>query len=228
MNEQQTAGQAQKTGQLPLSDRIAIVFEKHRKPIITLVTLLVVAGAGALLWMQKTKMDNEQASIALSKITPWIEEGDEAKAINGSGGTKGLKAIASEYGNTTGGNLARLYLATIYFNQGKNDAALALFDAFSHKDGDLKASALAGAAACRIQKSEFAKAAEGYAKASESARNESLKGQYLNKAGDAWVLAGKPEKAKPLFDDVVRQWPGSSPAREAGHALLRLSGSGVQ
>ncbi|NTW54207.1 MAG: hypothetical protein HGB15_05525 [Chlorobaculum sp.] len=211
-----------------LSVRLLEIGIKYKKQLSTLVIIICLAAGGALFWMQKTKVDEAQASVALAKITPWLETGDIHKAIDGEGSIKGLNSIAKTWGNTPSGKTAKLYLAYILLNSGKPDDALAMYKGFSSDNKDLQASALAGAAACHVAKKAFADAAAEYEKASETAENEALKSAYLNSAADSYTSAGQPDKAAKLLDQVIKSWPATAAAGTARRTLLRLAGAGVQ
>jgi predicted negative regulator of RcsB-dependent stress response len=217
MNDMNTAI----TQALPKPTFVDLLLEK-KKLVIGIILIIAVTAGGVFFWMQKTKADEEKASLALSKAVTWIEAGDSVKAL------KGLKEVVSGYGSTPSGNMARLYLGTIYYNLNRPDEALAMYNAFSNGNKDLQASALAGAAACRVQKKAFGAAAESYEKASATAENESLKAMYLNKAAENDIEAGKPDKAAKLLDQVIKTWPGTSSAAVAQRTTWRLSGQGVQ
>lgn len=210
------------------SDRMLEIGIKYKKQLTALVVVICLAAGGTLFWMQKTKVDEVQASLALAKITPWIEMGDVDKAVNGEGSIKGLNSIVKTWGGTPSGKTARLYMAYILLNSGKPDDALSMYKGFSSDDKDLQASALAGAAACHVQKKAFAEAAPEYEKASETAENETLKSMYLTKAAESYSGAGQADKAAKLYDQVIKTWPATSSAGMAQRALLRLAGAGVQ
>ncbi|NTV01742.1 MAG: tetratricopeptide repeat protein [Chlorobiaceae bacterium] len=218
MNEQNTVHAVQA---LPKPTFIDLLLEKKQLLIVLLIAIALIGGGG-FFWMQKTKTDEANASMALSKASVWIQTGDSERA------TKALKEIVNGYGGTASGNMARLYLATIYYTMNRPDEALAMYRAFSSGNKDLQASALAGAASCNVQKKAFTAAAEGFEKASDAAENESLKATYLNKAAESDILAGKPAEAVKLLDKVVRSWPGTSSAAVAQRTMWRLSGQGIQ
>jgi predicted negative regulator of RcsB-dependent stress response len=209
------------TQALPKPTFVDLLLEQ-KKLIIGIILIIAVTAGGAYFWTQKTQADEEKASLALSKAVTWIETGDSVKAV------KGLKEIVSGYGSTRSGNMARLYLGTIYYNMNRPDEALAMYNAFSGGNKDLQASALAGAAACNVQKKAFTAAAESYEKASATAENESLKAMYLNKAAENDIEAGKPDMAAKLLNQVIKSWPGTSSAAIAQRTMWRLAGQGVQ
>jgi predicted negative regulator of RcsB-dependent stress response len=210
------------------SDRMLEISIKYKKQLTALFIVICLAAGGTLFWMQKTKVDEAQASLALAKLTPWIETGDINKAINGEGSIKGLNGIAKTWGGTQSGKMAKLYMANMLLNSGKPDDALSMYQSFNSDNKDLQASALAGAAACNVIKKAFAEAALEYEKASETAENEALKSVYLNKAAESYASAGQPEKAAKLLDQVIKSWPGTASAGVARRTLWRLAGEGVQ
>jgi predicted negative regulator of RcsB-dependent stress response len=211
-----------------LSVRMLEIGIKYKTQLTVLFVVICLAAGGTLFWMQKTRVDEAQASLALAKITPWIETGDLNRAINGEGSIKGLHKIAATWSNTSSGKLARLYMAAIMLNNGKPDEALAMYKGFSSDNKDLQASALAGAAACHVSKKAFGEAAQEYEKASEAAETESLKAMYLNKAAESYASASQPDKAAKLLDQVIKSWPATSSAGVARRSLWRLAGAGVQ
>lgn len=218
MNEQTTARPMQA---LPKPTFIDLLLEK-KQLLIGLVLAIAITAGGVIFWMQKTKADEEKASLALSKAAVWIETGDSARA------TQALREIISSYGGTSSGTTAKLYLATISYTMNKPDEALALYQSISTGNKDLQASALAGAASCNVQKKAFSAAAEGFEKAADTAENEALKAMYLNKAAESDIAAGKPDLAVKLLDKVIKSWPGTASAAVAQRSMWRLSGQGLQ
>lgn len=211
-----------------LTDRLLELYLKQKNLIIAAVVVVCLSAGGALFWMQKNKADEAAASIALSKALSMIKTGQMQAAVEGQGTVKGLKAIADTWGNTPSGNLSRLYLATILFTNGKTDAALEQYKAFSSKDNDLQAAAIAGVASCQVQKKAFAAAAGEFEKASDKAENETLKAMYLRQAAESEEAAGKLDKAVELSVRVIRTWPATSSAGLSRRTLLRLEGAGAQ
>jgi predicted negative regulator of RcsB-dependent stress response len=173
--------------------------------------------------MKQMESNEAKASLVLSAIMPVMDSGDFQKAVDGEKTMPGLKEIVSKYGNTPSGNMARLFLASAYYSLNKPDAALAMYGSFSNKNKDLEAAALAGTGACHTQLKQFATAADDYQNA--SAENETLKGQYLNKSADNRLLAGDSVKAKAVYNDVIKQFAGTSAAAVAQRSLWRLEGS---
>ncbi len=198
----------------------------HKNKIIALVSILLIAGGGIFYWMQKSRVDEQQASLALSKLTPAIEAASKPGEASNKALASNMQTIIKRWGYTPSGNKAKLYLATLYYNSGKPGEALALYAKVKSGNNDLQASAIGGAAACHVQQKQFAKAATAYAKASETADNEALKAMYLNKAAESYVLDKQPAEAVKQLEKVIKSWPETSSAVVAQRTLWRLEGSG--
>jgi len=230
MNDFNTAADQQVSDQQvsekpSFADTLLAAAIKYRNLLIGGVVLCMIIAGGTWFWIQKTQADEQKASLALSRVIPYMQTGDLEKAISGATGSEGLKAIAEHYGSTPSGNMAKLYLGAIYLSTNKPDAARVMYESFSHKNKDLMAAALAGSASCLTEKKQFAEAADGYEKASSSASNEALRSAYLVRAAETRLAAGQPDKAKKMYDDIIKQFPGSPSAGFAQRAQLRLSGS---
>ncbi|NTU52938.1 MAG: hypothetical protein HGA97_04385 [Chlorobiaceae bacterium] len=212
---------------LKLYDHLLAIAIKRKNIIMPLISAICLSAGGGLFWMQKIKADEAAASIALSKDIALVKAGELDKAIEGTGGNKGLKTIIKTWGHTESGNMSRLYLATFSYDSGKIDEALAMYNNFNSKNNDLQAAAIAGAAACHVQKKAFSTAATEFEKASSTAENEALKSMYLKLAAENQDLAGQPDKAAQLLVKVIRTWPGSASAGMARRTLLYLEGKGA-
>jgi tetratricopeptide (TPR) repeat protein len=225
MNDLNVSNVPQAPEKPSFADNLIASAIRYKNIIIgTLLVALVVAG-GVFFWMKQMQGNEEKAALMLSRIMPVMESGDLRKAIDGDKTLPGLKSVIGQYGSTPSGNMARLILATAYYSMNKPDSALAMYGSFSHKNKDLEAAAFAGSGACHMQQKQFAKAAEDYEKASAAAENEALKAHYLVRAADNDYLAGQTAKARTRYNEIVRQFPGSSAAAIAQRSIWKLSGS---
>lgn len=228
MNDFTTAADQTASGKSSFTDSLFANAIKYRNLLIGVLAMCLLIAGGSWYWIQKTQADEQKASLALSRIIPYMETGDLDKAVSGAAGTEGLKAIASQYGSTPSGNMARLYLGAIYLSTKKTDEALAMYDSFSHSNKDLMAAAIAGSASCRSDKKQFAAAADGYEKAASTAVNEALRSTCLVRAAESRMAAGQADKAKIIYDDIIKNHPGSPASGIAQRAQLKLSGGEQQ
>ncbi|HHE31921.1 MAG TPA: hypothetical protein ENL07_04660 [Chlorobaculum parvum] len=210
-----------------LADNWLEIVMLHKNKIIALVSIILIVGGGIFYWIQKSRVDEEQAALALSKLTPAVEAASETGSTDNEALVSNMQTIIKRWGYTPSGNKTKLYLATLWFNAGKTNEALVLYDKVKSDNKDMQASAIAGSAACHVQDKKFAKAATAYAKASETAENEALKAMYLNKAAESYVLDKQPAEAVKRLEQVIKSWSETSSAVVAQRTLWRLEGSGV-
>jgi tetratricopeptide (TPR) repeat protein len=212
-----------------ISDRLLAFAIKRKTPLVALVVVICLSSGGGLLWMQKTKADEAAASTALSQAISLLNTGQIDKAIDGNGPVKGLKSIIKTWGSTTSGNMSRLYLASLYYDTGRYDEALGMYNAFSSgQNKDMQAAAIAGAASCHLQKKAYSTAAAEFEKASGSAENHALKAMYLKQAAESYDMAGQSDKAGELIVQVIRTWPETSFAAMARQKIPFLEGKGAK
>jgi len=210
-----------------LADNWLEIVMLHKNKIITLVSIVLIVTGGIFYWIQKSRVDEEQASLALSKLLPAVEAASETGSTDNEALVSNMQTIIKRWGYTPSGNKTKLYLATLWYNGGKTNEALALYDKVKSNNKDLQASAIAGAAACHVQDKKFAEAATAYEKASETAENEALKAMYLNKSAENYVLGKQPAEAVKRLEKVIKSWPETSSAVVALRTLWRLEGAGV-
>lgn len=210
-----------------LADSWLEIVMLHKSKIIALVTVILIAVAGTLYWIQKSRVDEQQAEAALSKLIPAVDAASEPGGTDNEVLISDMRTIIKRWGYTPSGNKTKLYLATIWFNSGKTGEALALYEKVKSDNKDIHAAAIAGAAACHVQDKQFAKAATAYEKASDTAKNEALKAIYLNKAAESYIQENQPAEALKQLKRVIKSWPETSSAMVAHRTLWRLEGAGV-
>ena len=202
---------------------------KYKTAIIAALVLIIALGGGSFFWMQHQKSSEQEASLQLSRISPFLDQGDFQAAINGQGKVPGLKKIAAEYaGKFTGtpsGNMANLLLANAYYSIGELDSALKVFKTVSIANNDLAAAALAGAGDCYFNKNQFAQAAESYQEASKQSDNSVLKSQYLSHAANSFQQSNQFKKAAELYTKIIADYPGTTGAAVAQRSLWQISGN---
>jgi TolA-binding protein len=138
------------------------------------------------------------------------------QAIDGAPaeGTFGLVSIVDEYGGTSAGMMARIYLANAYLQQGKYAEALDLYEDVSTDDRTVASGARAGAARCHEHLGAFADAASAYERSVSQDPKNPLAPDRLLAAAANHKLAGNRDRASAAIATLRQQYPTSSYARD--------------
>ena len=194
------------------------------------LTVLAVVIIGLVFYANNRRSNSEKAASEFGKVFSIYDaaanDPQQYKvAINGQPerGIMGLKGIVDNYGGSDAGELARFYLASAYYFTGQYDDALAHFDKFSGGTDQLKASALAGMAACYEVKREYGKASSYYEKAARQISDRISTPEYLSHAARCYGLSGEKEKAVTLFKKIKKEYPTSTAARDADRYIAQFS-----
>jgi TolA-binding protein len=191
-------------------------FEENQK------TILIAAGSFLLLvflviyFVNRSKERDIESTTLLGNVIGLYDQGQYQQAIDGvpAKKIKGLKEIVDEYGSTESGEAAKVFLANAYYNLGKYDEALKLYEDYGGDNKLFQATAYAGAAACYEIKGEKEKAAELYLKAAKVNKSEVYTPEYLLYSSRLYAELGKKDVAKKLLDQIKKEYSTSAQARD--------------
>lgn len=191
-------------------------FEENQK------TILIAAGSFLLLvflviyFVNRSKERDIESTTLLGNVIGLYDQGQYQQAIDGvpAKKIKGLKEIVDEYGSTESGEAAKVFLANAYYNLGKYDEALKLYEDYGGDNKLFQAIAYAGAAACYEIKGEKEKAAELYLKAAKVNKSEVYTPEYLLYSARLYAGLGKKDVAKKLLDQIKKEYSTSAQARD--------------
>jgi tetratricopeptide (TPR) repeat protein len=194
--------------------------------IIALIAIVVLGG----IYLRNRSANSEKAATELGKVFSIYDAGaNDARqykvAIDGlpGKGIMGLKAIAESYGGTEAGELARFYLANAYYYTGSVDEALREYDKFSGSEKLVKASALAGLAACYESKGNYTDAGSSFEKAAGMVSTNPSAPVYFASAARCYAKAGEKDKALNVFQRLKHEYPTSQEARDAERYVSAFS-----
>jgi Uncharacterized protein conserved in bacteria len=205
--------------ELPLAQRLLIWFEANKKMAIGGVIILCVAGFGIwyVSWQKEQKELN--ASTALSSIsTPQL-----GVAGARSNAADAYLKIANQYPKSAAGARALLFAAGSLFIDGKFDEARAKFEQFNreNRESPLVGEAMLGIAACFDAQGKTNEAVTAYKAIVDRRGSENVGPQAKFALARYYEAQGKPELARPLFEEVARE-QYSSLGSEAGIRLEEL------
>ncbi len=204
--------------------------QNNRNLLIIGIVAVVVAVLGFVYYRNAQNEKEQEAALALSRISSYVEAHDYAKALNGDPTRKirgndviGLLAIVDQYGSTNAGKTAALEAATAELSLGKTDDAEKHFELASGSESAIvRANALAGSASCLEQKSNFAEAAKLYEKAIDASDKIANKDRYEYYAALCYEKAGNKEMAIKWFKNLILEFEYSEFASDARSGLTRL------
>lgn len=198
--------------------------ERSKKEVAIASVVIVVAIAAYFLTGYYKGIDNEKASLELAKVMSIYDSGSYIEAIDGrpTANVKGLKSLVETYSGTENGEAARIYLANSYYALGKYAQAREQYDEYSGSNELLKATALAGLAACYEAEKKPEEAAEYYLKASDVTEDMVFKPQYLLFAGINYLEAGNSAEAKKIFKLVKKDYSKSAFVRDIDRYLAQV------
>jgi predicted negative regulator of RcsB-dependent stress response len=190
--------------------------ERNGKALMIGAAAIVLVAIGLVYYTFAQNKAEKSASVDLARATRTFESQDYPNAISQ------LSAIVDNYGRSTSGKMARLYLANAFFQSKEYANALKNYKKFvSSFSGDdyFLAAAQGGVAACLEQEQKYDQAGEAYLDAVDSYESV-LSPSFLLNAGRCFSRAGDTAKARKAFNRVVDEFPK---AAEKDDALMLLS-----
>ena len=206
-------------------DQLQNWYEENGKIVnIALVSLLAVI----LLLIGYTNVYQPKketaAQDAIFKAQYWFEQDSIAKALNDP--AHGFLSVASSYGSTKAGNLAKYYAGLSYYKLGDYVNAEKYLAKFNTKhDEILGGLAIATLADAQMENGNQGDALKNYKKAANFSDNEASAPFLLLKAGLALDYAGQPAEAADFFEKLAENYPNTSEAKEAEKYLAKINAS---
>jgi tetratricopeptide (TPR) repeat protein len=200
-------------------------YQSYKRQInigIVVVVAVVIAG---VVYVKNRADNHERALTQLSAVQSLFDSGQFQSAIDGvpERNIVGLKSIVDNYGGSPGGDLARFYLADAYFQLGKYQEALEQFKDCSPSDDLLKGSRDQGIASCYEALGDAGEAAEYFEASAARQPTEEGEAEQLANAARNYDRAGDTAKALEIYNRLKKNFPTTTPGREADRHITRLS-----
>lgn len=208
-----------------LTQSEAFVIKYKNKIIAILAALIIIVGGYFLVRTLVIKPNAEKASTQIALGQKYLQMADYKTAINGNGKDfMGYARIASEYGYTAGGNLAKLYLGICYAHSGKTKDAIKSLESFSGKSDKLVSpAAMMTLANCYATDGQIDKAIETFKKAAAEADNNSISPEALIQAGILLESQNKKAEALKLYQEVKDKYAASMQSQTIDAYIERVS-----
>ncbi len=189
--------------------------EKNQKMIVNIIIALIII-IGAYFGYNKF-ISEPKATEAANQIfgaQNYFERDSFNLALNGDGNTLGFIEIIDKYGSTPSGNLANYYAGLSYLYTGDYQNAIKYLNKFSSEDLLMTNMAIANIGDAYMQLGEYKKAAEHYKKAAASKVNDFSTPMFLMKNGLALEKAGDYNAALKSYEQIEKDFPSSTEARD--------------
>jgi outer membrane protein assembly factor BamD (BamD/ComL family) len=177
---------------------------------------VVVAVIVFFIFSSKAKKERNAAEL-LGKAGIELQTGDLGAA------TGDLQKVINQFGNTESSGRATFLLASAYFYARDYNQAQSNFEKYLDKfknDPLTRAAAQAGIADCYMQKGNFLLAGDNYVQAVSLYPEGFLAPEYLLGAADAYLKADQKDKAREVFNRIIKDYPNS---RQVNQAKMQLS-----
>ncbi|RYD55996.1 MAG: tetratricopeptide repeat protein [Sphingobacteriales bacterium] len=204
-------------------DNLQFTYEKNKKPINTIVTLVVVAIVG---YFGYTKLyqepRNEKAATAISFAQRYFEADSFNRALNGDGQHAGFLKITKKFSGTKAANVSNYYAGICYLNMGDFKNAIKHLEEFDGKGTTLEYLSYGVLGDANMEAGNTKKGIEYYNKAAGDAANSVVTPLYLFRAGLAYEMENKLDDAKKAYARIRDEYPQSAQARDMDKYLARL------
>jgi len=190
--------------------------QEHMTQLILGVVAIVVIVAISILVTNSRKGKELEAAAQLGRAQLVYQTGDYEGAVHL------LEPVLRQYGGSISASQATYYLANCHYFSDNYDKALEFYKKYlnmKHTLPSLKASAMAGVAACHEQKGEFSDAARQYEEAVKVFPEYYQAPEFLMSAGRCFESAGQTEEAKKAYQKVVDAYPESNSIQMAKIAV---------
>lgn len=193
--------------------------KKHRSKVIAGVGLAVIlAGSFAYITSSRKAAGEDASRQMLAGII-------QQRRANYQGAAAAYEDVLSRFSGTPSGKLAALYLGHVRYEMEEYDAAAESYERYlrvEKRDKLTMSHAKRGLAACRANTDRFEEAAELYEETARTLDEGEAVPDDLMAAARCWRLAGQPEKAMGIFQEIVESYPDFREIEKAKVFLAEL------
>jgi len=201
--------------------------EENKKSLSIIVGAVVVLVGGYFAWTKLYLAPlEEEAQGQMFMAERYFEKDSLDKAINGDGQFYGFKDIIENYGLTSSGNLAHMYLGLCYLHKGQFEDAVSELKEFDGDDmmlGPISIGAI-GDAYSELGKTDDA--IEQYIKASETNKNDFTTPVYLMKAATLYESQNKYAEAVKIYEQLKTDFSEAREGRDVEKYISRAKAKG--
>lgn len=200
-------------------DKTELFFQKYTKQLLIglFVVVLLVGGYFAYEYMivrPRAVKAAEMMFVAEQLFTG----GDYTAALEGDGGNAGFIDVVDQYGSTRPGRLAAHYAGVCYMKLGDLDSAMEYLEKYKTVKGApgviINAQNLGLKGDIYVERGDYAKAEELYARAVDAADNVLSTPYYMRKLAFVYAGQGKMQEAVNVCERIKTEYSSSLEARD--------------
>lgn len=198
-----------------------LFFSSNKVAIISVIAVLIIAGAGFFLWHKYGYMPQKaEAQEQMYPAEANFRSGEYELALNGDGNVLGFAQIIEDYGHKAG-EAVYFYAGVCELQLGNYSEALGYLTSYRGKDKILLARATACIGDAYTGLEDYAKAAAYFEKAAAIADNMFAAG-YLLKAGVTYEELGQKDKALATYKTIKDKYPQSMQGYDIDKYISRI------
>ena len=198
-----------------------LFFSSNKVAIISVIAVLIIAGAGFFLWHKYGYMPQKaEAQEQMYPAEANFRSGEYELALNGDGNVLGFAQIIEDYGHKAG-EAVYFYAGVCELQLGNYNEALGYLTSYRGKDKILLARATACIGDAYTGLEDYAKAAAYFEKAAAIADNMFAAG-YLLKAGVTYEELGQKDKALAAYKTIKDKYPQSMQGYDIDKYISRI------
>lgn len=198
-----------------------LFFSSNKVAIISVIAVLIIAGAGFFLWHKYGYMPQKaEAQEQMYPAEANFRSGEYELALNGDGNVLGFAQIIEDYGHKAG-EAVYFYAGVCELQLGNYSEALGYLTSYKGKDKILLARATACIGDAYTGLEDYAKAAAYFEKAAAIADNMFAAG-YLLKAGVTYEELGQKDKALAAYKAIKDKYPQSMQGYDIDKYISRI------
>ena len=198
-----------------------LFFSSNKVAIISVIAVLIIAGAGFFLWHKYGYMPQKaEAQEQMYPAEANFRSGEYELALNGDGNVLGFAQIIEDYGHKAG-EAVYFYAGVCELQLGNYSEALGYLTSYRGKDKILLARATACIGDAYTGLEDYAKAAAYFEKAAAIADNMFAAG-YLLKAGVTYEELGQKDKALTAYKTIKDKYPQSMQGYDIDKYISRI------
>ncbi|MBS1771849.1 MAG: tetratricopeptide repeat protein [Bacteroidetes bacterium] len=204
-------------------DRLLEMYEKNKKRVNTIVTVVLVAVLGYFTYTQwYLKPREEKAATAISFAQRYFEMDSLNLALNGDGQHSGFLKAMKKFSGTKTANLCNYYAGVCYLQMGDFKNAVKYLEDFDGHGSLLTYAASGALGDAYMETNNQKKAMEAYEKAIGNKNDNQLTPMYLQRLALLCELNNKNEDAKKYYERIRDEYPQSQEARDVEKYLGHL------